>query len=46
MAEVEGIEGNDNEMECDVRHAMADSSSSSSSFFPLQGWISQAHTSV
>ena len=28
MAEVEGIEGNDNEMECDVRHAMADSSSS------------------
>ena len=45
VAEVEGIEGNDNEMECDVRHAMADSSSSSS-FVPLQGWISQAQTSV
>ena len=24
---MEGIEGNDNEMECDVKHAMADSSS-------------------
>ena len=52
VAEVEGIEGNDNEMECDVKHAMADSSFSffffffPSSFFPLQDWISQAQTSV